>query len=141
MIILSTFVLVFHVLSVESVGCSVDSQLMWNACPLKVTSGQQVRITVEEGQKWNDWYIETTADGYANTFHVSIRFANANLFALICCVSTSDSNQAVDNSCMSIGSNGVMPVAKEGKVACFANDNESMYWNNKGSITAELAIM
>jgi hypothetical protein len=118
----------------------VNSKELWNSTPIdssaKILKGDTVQVSVSKDEKWTDWYIEVDANGYSNTFGVSTRFPGANLFALVCCA-----GPQIDSSCSVIGTSGTVVFDKDAPLSCFANDNEYMYWNNKGSITATFSIM
>lgn len=112
---------------------NVDSKLLWNESPTTYRKGQQVKISASPAEQvWYDWYIEATAAGYSNYFHVPTRFSGANLFALICCTGRDLT------ACSNIGVDGVHEFAVDAPLSCFANDNEYMYWNNRGYLTVTL---
>lgn len=118
--------------SIDCYQCVVNSPDKWNDCGTTISKGTVVSIVVEGDQTWTDWYIETTADGYANTLHVPTRHQSANLFELVCCINRKES------TCSTIGSGNTFTAVEDGIISCYANDVDSFYWNNIGSITVTI---
>lgn len=83
--------------------------------------------------KWKDWYNECDADGYKSHGAVSLvekwrRVPNANWFKLIGALDYDES------SYFPVGTGLEYRASRGGRLCCFANDLNCMYWNNHGAL-------
>jgi hypothetical protein len=118
-------------------ACIIESKNKWNNCgiPSTVRVGDILKIAVTPPeQKWTDFYIPTTADGFTNPFPVALRFPGEKLFKLICCM-----NEKEDSTCQAIGKAANYVVNESGYLSCYANDQRYFYWNNFGSLNIKIS--
>lgn len=111
----------------------------WNTlADIPLSKGNWLQIEVKGNQTWNDFVINTDADGFDNfARHLGapLRYKkdqSVNMFSLICCM-----NNNLD-SCQHIGKKNIFEVTEDGELSCFANDHWLFYFNNWGSVIADV---
>ena len=111
----------------------VFSRCLWNRSGIQLENGNAYKIEVTGNQWWVDFYIPTGADGYSfpllRSYESSRRVPNQNWFKLIGTIGNNIQNPII------IGRKFEDYIRLEtGELFCFANDMETMYWNNWGSL-------
>ncbi|MGZ3752862.1 MAG: hypothetical protein ACXVB0_20845 [Mucilaginibacter sp.] len=109
---------------------TISAQELYSKDMLRVKKGEKYQFRCEGDQKWKDWFISTTADGYFNLFAwiFGMRVKRSKCFCL-CGVFNQD-----DSTAFSIGSNNTIVIEKTGLISFFANDAKGFYKNNSGRI-------
>jgi hypothetical protein len=118
----------------------VWSRLPANATRIAVTPGMRLQFLVPPGQVWTDFYIQTTASGYAHgpLAFIQERFASTkplpdkNWFLLTGRINRPNSLpfpiELTDNGPVTVD------MQDSGQLVLFANDARDYYWNNFGRI-------
>lgn len=116
----------------QSVSVRVNSKYLWNGSGVQVKAGEVYQIRASG--TWNDWYINTDANGYSvwylNLVGFFKRVRSENYFKLIAAVNR-QRKYAVGNSAQ-------IRVAESGHLEFFANDVLTFYWNNSGSVNVTI---
>jgi len=89
----------------------------------------------EPGQKWRDWFISTTPDGFYNIIAslAGLRVPHVKCFCLC-----GGFNEDVATA-FAIGSSKIFDITvPDGELSFFPNDAKGAYKNNKGSITINI---
>jgi hypothetical protein len=115
----------------------VQAALKWNYTTETIEKGRIYNLSAQGW--WVDWFIPCGPDGYANLLAGSLnhkkRCPLAHWFKLI------GSIDADESYLFEIGIALLdYQAPRSGRLTCFANDMEAMYWNNWGAIelTVEL---
>lgn len=120
----------------ESLTKRVIATNYWNDTGVRLVAGQEYCLTAT-GQ-WTDWYIPSTADGFASPngllriFERLRRAPHERWFALIGAIDRDPRTHFL------IGAQRTIIAPVSGSLTCFANDVGFAYWNNRGSV--ELTI-
>ncbi|MFK7799127.1 MAG: hypothetical protein AB8E82_16865 [Aureispira sp.] len=112
----------------QSVSISVHSKNLWNGSGVQVKAGEVYEIRASG--TWNDWYINTDANGYSNWYLGLVGFLkrvpSENYFKLIAAVNRQRK--------YAVGKSASIRVTESGHLEFFANDVLTFYWNNSGSV-------
>lgn len=97
---------------------------------VEVKRGERYHITADSKQRWTDWFIRTTPDGFFNILAslAGLRVKGVKCFSLCGAINEDDT------TAFAIGSDKVFSIDKDGLLSFFANDAAKHYGNNKGSI-------
>jgi len=119
----------------------------FNHTGILLEKGQIYKIEVSGKQKWHDGNIPCEPDGWSRDYvklglsELPIKFAesfrrvpDAKWFNLCACTDTKDSNATP------IGSSGIFKAKSPGERIFFANDLDSKYGNNRGSLCVEITL-
>ena len=119
----------------------VPSRQRWAHTGFALTSGKTYRIDVPTGQHWWDLYIRYGPQGgttgplqRALAGKLSVKSAKAEYFTLVGTIEESLKNAFVIGAGLC-----TFTAPASGELVCFANDLDSAYWNNFG--TMKLAIL
>ena len=116
----------------QSVSVQVNSKNLWNGSGVQVKAGEVYQIRASG--TWNDWYINTDANGYSvwylNLVGFFKRVPSENYFKLIGAVNR--------GSKFAVGKSAQIRVAQSGHLEFFANDVLTFYWNNSGSVNVTI---
>jgi hypothetical protein len=114
------------------VEVTIRAHELWNRTGVAIEASATYLFEVRGDQHWFDFWIETDADGYSRWWLKLVeglrRVPTANWFALI---GTLDGSL---ESAWVIGRGGQYTATASGELVCFANDIDSMYWNNWGAL-------
>ncbi|MBO9621067.1 MAG: hypothetical protein J7539_18775, partial [Niabella sp.] len=110
---------------------------------IKVLPNEQYLISCSKDERWKDWFINTSAEGYCNPLAilVGLRVKHVKCFCL-CGAYNRD-----DKTAFEIGLNKLItiPDTIKGtsllKLYFFANDSKGYYWNNRGQIEISIGRM
>lgn len=109
----------------ESRRIRIKAGERWNSTGIEVSVGERYRFSAEG--KWWDAYIRCSANGYESRwlrrYEERRRMPKEKWFALI---------GAVDREAEGflIGCTRNWRCGRDGEILCYANDLDSMYWNN-----------
>lgn len=108
----------------------VDSKLRYSSDTLKVKTGEKYRLSAKPEQRWKDWFISTSPNGFANPIATlaGLRVKKARCFCLCGCYDHND----VD--AFPIGTLKEESIRRDGILSFFANDALGYYKNNSGVI-------
>ena len=114
-----------------TVTVRICARSKWN--DTKIVVLKDSKYSFEAKGRWMDLHISSNADGYPSNqllkiFEEDRRVPKANWFELICAVNFDDKGLLV------IGTSQKMSMTSSGRLTCFANDVERMYWNNTGEV-------
>lgn len=117
-------------LPAERVEVPVDSSLRYSADTLKVRTGEKYRFSAKREQRWNDWFVSASADGFTNPLAMlaGLRVRGTKCFCLCGCY---DHN---DTDAFPIGTFKEESIKRDGTLSFFANDALGYYKNNSGVI-------
>ncbi len=118
----------------ESALVPIVAREKWNGTGIAARKGQQYEFTVLPGQKWNDAWVSTDADGrsplyyrfYLSLFNPLKRCQAAPWFSLIGSIGQEPGQGFL------IGAHREVTMTGEGMLNCYANDVPGFYGNNSG---------
>jgi hypothetical protein len=116
----------------------VLSKEKWNDTEIELIKGRNYEYNANG--KWIDWFIRCDADGYPGILSFSMdvflrgikRTPSAKWFRLVGVIDKNTSHT------IDLGKTGTFTALEDGRLWVFANDSNSAYWNNCGSIELEL---
>ena len=114
----------------------IDPREMYSTHKVQVKKGERYLVQCDLDQRWKDWYVSTTVEGFFNPLAslLGLRVKKANCFCL--CGAYNDSEEKL----FRIGASRIITVTEDGTMCFFANDNLSKvaYSNNRGGITIQV---
>jgi hypothetical protein len=118
----------------ETACVCVEADKPWNDSGIDVAANESYNLVVPQSERWIDWHIPYSADGYTSTplirpWESLRRVPDQNWFKLIGTLGKSTKPPVIVGSQLI----GFSP-AFAGRLYFFANDLLWMYWNNKGAI-------
>ena len=120
-----------HALNIaEKAILTIQAADKYSGETLSVKKEEQYTFAVAADQKWNDWYVRASADGYFN-FLASLFGQRVKGIKCFCLCGVYDQNDA---TAFAIGSSKTIIAGQDGTLSFFANDSRGFYFNNKGSI-------
>jgi hypothetical protein len=127
-------------MTIHSLQKGQSIQLPVHACELfskerlAVQAGEEYEFSCEGKQRWKDWWIKSSPDGFFNPLAMAfgLRVKGVKCFCL-CGALNEDLRSAFP-----IGSSKKAPVTESGTLSFFANDAEKYYGNNSGHIQVKV---
>jgi hypothetical protein len=116
----------------------VFSKEQWNDAEIDLIKGRKYKYNAKG--EWIDWFIKCDADGYPKilNFFMDVflrgtkRTPSAKWFQLVGVINKNTSHT------INLGKIGTFTALEDGRLWVFANDANSAYWNNCGSVNLEL---
>ena len=108
----------------------VAADQLFSAQKLHVRAGELYEITCDGQQRWKDWFIPSSPEGFWNPFAVlaGLRVKKAKCFCLCACYNDDIS------TAFPIGTGKEVRVELDGYISFFANDSHNHYKNNSGEV-------
>lgn len=119
--------------NVNPASATIEARLPWNRTSIHLLAGSRYELTATG--LWIDKKYESGPDGYVSPNllmklgEFRRRVPKARWFALIGALDADESTQFV------IGARTTYEPPRTGELTCFANDWQSKYENNSGSVT------
>ena len=156
-----------HAENTSAVIFSVNATLRWNPSGFAIQRGETYLLQVAK-EYWVDGFLRVTADGYDSEYDavsecyvaggqcrsyltLSRRHTSTRWFHLVCGIGEFQwpllhdyfmplREEELTETFFSVGSGPRTFLANyTGELLCFANDADSLYWNNRGAITVTVS--
>ena len=114
----------------EVITVSIEADMLFSAFTLQVSDGDTYEFYSDKNQRWKDWFISSSPDGFFNLFAwmAGLRVKGVKCFCLCGCYNNDIS------TAFAIGSYRKNDVKTNGHLSFFANDAPKHYNNNEGAI-------
>ena len=108
----------------------VQADQHFSSQKLHVRAGELYDISCDGSQRWKDWFIKSSPEGFWNplAIMVGLRVKNVNCFCLCACY-----NDDITTA-FPIGTGKEVRMEQDGYLSFFANDSAKHYKNNRGQM-------
>ena len=135
---------------------AVNAARRWNPSAFAIQRGETYGLQVQLPNFWVDGFLNVTTEGYLATYDAASRcyvaggrcrsypehprrFPQANWFELVCAIGEATENlpfreEELTETLFSVGQGLLFKARYTGELVCFANDADTLYWNNRGTI-------
>lgn len=114
-----------------TIPLDIKAEEPYSSQQIAVFKGETYIFSCDSRQRWTDWKIKTTPNGFFNPFAwlLGLRVKKAKCFCLCACYGNND------NTGFAIGNYRKVDIEQDGVLSFFANDTNGYYQNNHGAIT------
>lgn len=121
----------YQLLPGENCTLTIEAACYYSTDTLKVNAGEEYLLTCDKSERWTDWFIPASANGYWNPLAilVGMRVPGVSCFKLC---GVYDNRETF----ITVGTRKDLLTYNTGTISFFANDAKDLkyYKNNKGFI-------